>query len=321
LGPYWSNYSGITEFVPSGSGQTPNYYSYNISVSTYCDYYVVTVQLSYCEYTQAFQLAFASLCDSFNGPIWPGHWNETVVVYAPQAVNFYLQTTTTTWLPVTLAFADNNPYITYDVTSTWRYTVSTTQGWSGNQVTSSATLTSSVTDQGTLGHTLEQLANYNTTGDIEINGVTNRTPFVDVAQCWGNANAHKPASPAMADYRSLGQYNKNSGCALWNTLIPNGNQKTGQITAGGSTAVQTGTQTTLTLGAELSLGLGVKGFGVVGGVSIGVSYTYQDTLTATTGYAFTVDWSITNNGASNYFSVCMDSASLPQGVVVHSWIN
>jgi hypothetical protein len=182
-------------------------------------------------------------------------------------------------------------------------------------------LTSSVTDQGTLGHTLEQLANYNTTGDIEINGVTNRTSFVDVAQYWGNANAHKPASPAMADYRSLGQYNKNSGCALWNTLIPNGNQKTGQITAGGSTAVQTGTQTTLTLGAELSLGLGVKGFGVVGGVSIGVSYTYQDTLTATTGYAFTVDWSITNNGASNYFSVCMDSASLPQGVVVHSWIN
>jgi len=117
---------------------------------------------------------------------WQNHWNESIVIFAPQTVNFQLAVgANTVWVPEVYIFnSAGYAEVTYSQSVT--YQTSETSSLAGNGITSAESTTESSGYSPGSGASIEFQEEYQSTGDVRIDMTGNRTPWIDESQFWGH---------------------------------------------------------------------------------------------------------------------------------------
>jgi hypothetical protein len=312
----------------TGSNWVPNLYSYNITVPTdnACNSYTVTVYNSFCiNSTSIFQYYWSSECGGDTGPLWEGHWNESITVPAPQFVNFGLPTTVTTWIPLAMGFVHNssggNVRIALENSATYSSTWSETYG--DVYTYSSASWATSGTEGDVLNQNVEMYGQYNVTGMVIANMAGNRTPFEENIQYWGVPSHVKDSPYTAADPYNLSDFSKT-------TCSPGGTGSTYKISltkdsywnatinSSGSegSEVKAGVYLTFGVGVGVGLDFGLTGIGV--GVGVDVEFNLVDTtLAMTSSYHTSWPFSIQFLQSGVYYSVCAVGGGSGNAISIH----
>ncbi|MGA8711167.1 MAG: hypothetical protein WB786_08085 [Thermoplasmata archaeon] len=274
--------------------------------------------------------------------VWTGHWNETMIVWAPQTINFYLATTFQSPTMVNYALFTNSADVNLEfckVTSTsYSLTTSSSNTWgilgfSGSS--SSSVLASGSFSNGVCSTTVGEPSNeywgtYTTSGDVLVNNIAGRT----VSNLWmqyfgdqsgGGIGSGGPlANPVSEPTTQAGACH--AGGKIWGDppvqIGPNSNE---QISLGAS-------------GSISHLGSDTFGFNLAGGLAplvlipgIGeVASAILSTLTisATWGYAWSTTQTdqfnitaniVTGSHGGTFTAACQGSGSSSQGLAIEVW--
>lgn len=241
---------------------------------------------------------------------WAGYWNETVVTWDVQAVNFYLpQNYISPYFPAVLDFsnaASGYSTISYSAGSSTSYTTSFSYSWQIGSGTgpsysgsSSTSKTYSEGSQGGFkqeGGTLDYIVQMETTGTLEFNAVYRAWAQTQVTVYGGLLNgepaAQNPGFAQPADWlqpTTMNSYpdtyfiwNPGAGKYMENVL----DSTPGFFYTGG---VTTSTSTSATGGYTVTFGLTASLPGVG---SVGLSVGAQWSQTSTTTYTQELDYEV-----------------------------
>jgi len=297
--PPWINY-----LQTNGNG----YYTENLSIGNKV---LCTAPYHGYEITASAVTLGLSGYDSF-----PGYWNETIVVWAPQIVNFGLPTTTETWLPMAAAFVNNNGRAIQGGT----YYLDSTNSESSSGYSFSSSI--QFKESGNFTYPVNQnqviLGLYQTDGMLVMNATTNRTPYIGAIQYWGPQLKSMDNPNYTADPDTLANFNPTNCAGSYEVNKPAGTWWNGSTTVAGSVVQK------IKAGVYLSWGIGV-GIGVdfgLGGIGIGVgpdiSFTLVDTSeTVTVSETATWGWNVHYTESSQYYSVCFDTSGPGNTEVMH----
>lgn len=257
---------------------------------------------AYCPAHSLGHFRVAVFTSNSNGGYWTGHWNETIIVWAPQFLNVNLPLNHKTYVPASAEFV----HTSWADISSFSTTVYTTTGSSWNYAgTGGSTSESASAQWGTnsipSGVSLLTKAEYWTSGTAIFNAV----------------NARKASLGGLSFFDQLGYQFIRNGWSDWITSAPSGGYCT-------STEFPSATLT-LTLSGSFTTSSGYD-FDI--GVSAGpasASVPIQSALESTSGYTTTVTFTFTNPspGSMAYFLTYTEGGSGPtdtQAIVAHSWL-
>jgi len=248
---------------------------------------------------------------------WLGHWNETIVVWAPQWLNFGLPTATATWLPMSAAFVNNNGRAiqsgSYYLSSQY------SKSWDGASQSSDVQFAESGNFTYPVNQNVIDLGLYQTTGVLMMNAVTNRTPYIGGIQYWGAQLKSIDNPTYTSDPDSLANFNPTNCYGTYKINKPAGTWWNGSATVGGSitNTEQAGTYLTWGVGAGIGLDFGLDGgIGIAAGVE--VTFTVVDTSESVT-ISQSADWGWNVHYASSgeFYSVCFDTSGPGNTEVMH----
>jgi len=260
--------------------------------------------------------AFAAPLGGPNYQNFLGHWNETIVVWAPQQVNFGLPTTTETWLPMAAAFVNNNGRAlqggTYFLNSTY------SKWWSGYQYSSSVQFKESGNFTYPVNQNQVILGLYQTDGMLVMNATTNRTPYVSAIQYWGPQQKSSDNPNYAKDPDTLANFNPTNCAGGYKVNRPAGTWWNGTAKVSGSVVQQVKAGVYLTWGVGLGIGVdfGLTGIGIGVGLDISfilVDYSESITLSQTA----TWGWNVQYTAGGQYYSVCFDTSGPGNTEVMH----
>ena len=271
---------------------------------------------------------------------WYGHWNETVVTWAPQVVNFYLPTTFTGPTIVNYALFTNSNEVNLEfckyTSSSYSYTTSTTSTWGIAGFSGSTTSTVQVGgsfESGFCSKTLgepsdEEWGGFNMSGGILVDNVHDRT----VSDAWvqyygdktgGGLGSGGPLSNPVTEPSGNAAACHAGGVAWYkqeigpNSVIP--------ISLGASgTVSQLGSDTfSFNLGGLLAPLILIPGIGEVASVidsMVSASATWQYSWSTTLTNQFNVTATIATGSSAGVFTVaCQGSTSPGEGLAVEVW--
>jgi hypothetical protein len=247
--------------------------------------------------------------------VWSDSWNETVVLWAAQVLDFYLPETSLNlgpWIPVVLDFTDDSA-TTFDyssglestTTSTWSY-----DGSGGSASVTSSNLTDLNTDNNP-GSNLEYYAQYDLTGAITFNAVTNRLSSITSWSYTGGPLATSNNPNQVTDPVT----------PFFNTALTNENCYS--VVPGGATITRMTTyEQSLNLTSSFDFSLSV---GLDLGNGLSVSAQVLDVANALSnggGHSWSLSYSLyePSNGTTQYVWVYVQPGTTNQvGPVAHAW--
>ncbi len=271
---------------------------------------------------------------------WNGRWNETVVVWAPQIVNFYLPTIFVTYGFVNYALftssADVNLEFCQVTSSSWSYSTSSSQTWSflGDGATSqSGVAVSGGFSSGVCSTTYgepsdEDWGGYLTTGDLMFNGVNARTTSDLWANYYGNEygggiGSGGPLSNPISEPTSAATA-CNAGGINWfqkpvgaHSNINVGLGASGTITALGSDTFSVNYASFL-LPLLFIPGLGEATSFLLSALTLTSSQTYSWSTTLTNEFNVTADI-VTGATGGDFTVACQGSSSSSHGLAIEVW--
>lgn len=107
--------------------------------------------------------------------VWSGVWNETVVTFGSQDINFDLPANFLGPLTPEVLDFTNDSYVTFGYQSTFYASTSSCWSFEGEQQCTSFTSSNLVGLDGSAGSNLEYYVAYMTTGSVEFNAISGRT--------------------------------------------------------------------------------------------------------------------------------------------------
>ncbi len=278
------------------------------------------------------------------GNVWPGHWNETVLTWAPQVVNFRLPSNFVTPLfPIVLDFSngpgssqfsfEQSTTIQTSLTSGWDLTggVSVGGGPVGIDGSASGSSTATTTKDAGAGiqsaGTLEWVAKYNSSGTVAFSAIArNWTRTINlmgdpVEQNYNSVYSLAPPSDwltpenisEVSDWYYLTGFN---GIVMQNEPVPPHAVDYGYIT----TSTSQESSSTYSLGLSVSVGL-------PGVLSAQLGFGMRWGQTSSTSYSQTLKWEAGSTSSGQF--MCYDvygqagtfSNPVSSGVMVgiYSW--
>lgn len=261
---------------------------------------------------------------------WNNHWNETIVIYSPQFVNFYLNTAhlSSTAIADSMEFTHtNNAQVAYckDTSSTAEteadLSVSGTAfgvGFDYQSTTSySYTFGSSSCDSGVGSPGFEDWGYHYVAGDVAFDAVDGRVSSIPWIQYYGpayNGGTGNAGAGPVQDWATE-PTSASGACTIQNNVwfhweVPgNSGLETETVYAAGTVSGETG----MSAGASLQLDLD--------GTSVAtLSYTQGTTLTTSESSQFYASVLIPNDSSNQYFTIsCSGSGQSDTGIVLHVW--
>jgi hypothetical protein len=274
------------------------------------------------------------------GGYWQGHWNETIVVWAPQTVNFYLPENFlsptlvsyalfTSSSVVGLQFCDiSSSTYSYTTSSSITYGVAGLTGTAASSVEVSNTFTSGYCSSTVHEPSNEDWGTFNTTGMLLVNNI-NGGAVTDVwmsyygVQHGGGIGSGGPlADPVSEPTSSTGACT--TGNINWFHKSVGANSTIQIPISASGTISKLGSDTfSFNIGSLLSPLVDVPGLGEVASA---ISSTI--TATSTWGYSwstsltneFSIEATITTGDSSGTFTAaCQGSSSSGQGLAIEVW--
>jgi hypothetical protein len=244
---------------------------------------------------------------------WTGaHWNETIEIYAPQTVNFYLPVKILGPLtPMVLDFT-NTAAVWYDYESTL-YTT-TNSSWQFNGQGESATVTSGnllgLNTAKNPGSNLEYYAAYDVVGTVNFNAVGGRTAQVSSWSYVGPPlttdnspnQATDPVTPFFTGYGTT------ETCHI---VAPGGAEQDWGTTYAQSYELTSSFNLDFGLSVDLGAGLSVSTTAI----------SYSNSISNGGGQSWTLTvWAYLASGATTYVWTYVQPGTTNQvGPIVHSW--
>jgi hypothetical protein len=245
---------------------------------------------------------------------WANRWNETIDVYAPQIVNFYVSTQTLTWVPVDYQFdhvtqAQGDTWMNYSSSATYTSTYAATIA--GNGVQSTTSFGQSQGAAAPQGQGLEVINQLNTTGMTMFDALTNRTPYVQAVQYWGTAWHWYDGPPTKADWITQPPSLPSPGCAAVQ-VSPGYRAYVGMNVSGSFT-------NTAGFSLDISVGISIPGNGIGIGPSVGFPFEVTSSATSSSGSVATI--TIVNTASVlHWYEYCFDGQqSSSSGITSHLW--
>lgn len=242
--------------------------------------------------------------------LWQGWWNETVEIWVPQVVNFYLPANLLgPYLPEELEFT-SSPYVTLSFSQS----VSTTDSYSaeaggnGGGMTSSFTATQTGSATGT---NLETWVKYDASGQVEFNAL-DRVDSIQNTSFYG-AILHSTTSNLVTDPIAASSVtpSESFGSGLWYWYnITAGVQRGGGVNISGSVTYTSG------LDISLDVSIGLPG-GLGAGASVPIQFTESTTQTYTNVFSFNVD--NTGNVMHGFRAYAQGGSNTNTGIILHVW--
>ncbi len=242
--------------------------------------------------------------------VWTGHWNETIVTYAPQVLNFYMPVNyLSPMTPMVLDYT-NDAYVSFDyatglvttTTSSWEFEG---QGENTSFTSSNMTQLSSAPSEN-----LEYYVAYDVTGATVFNAETSRIPQVSTWSYVGmplssNQSSNRVSDPVTPFYDST---LKNETCYA---------KSQGQ-SGTYYTSYSQSYQLTSTFNLDLSLSLDLGH-----GLSISSSVlTYSNSISNGGGRSWTLSYTIDvphGDPTTNVWVYVQPGVTNQVGPVVHAW--
>jgi hypothetical protein len=253
----------------------------------------------------------AFVVQAFNLPgQWNGHWNDTIVVWQPQVVNFYLPGVFVgPYVPQLLMFT-SSAYVTLSYNTTVSVTTSYSAEVAGNGGTKVSTFIAQESGS-TSGQPLENWVQFYTSGTVEYSALTRQSQIVNTSFYGAIQNSttqDKASDPVSPSSVSASQCYDNG---MWyNFNITRGNIRGGGVTISGSVTITSGLN--IDVGLDFSIGGGV---GV--SASIPIEVTFSTTQSYSHGFYFNVD---NTDSVQHVFRAYVQGGSDTEtGIIVHVW--
>jgi hypothetical protein len=251
---------------------------------------------------------------------WGGRWNETIVIWAPQVVNFYLPLDYVSgFVPLTYDFT-NSSYVLFTVSGSSTFT--TQEGYAlsiqgaisgvsvggGTSYSASASATTQSTVPGVTGDSFVMQQEYSVTGTMVFNAVDGRqvSLFPNFYQPSGTIGS---GPTTVSDWLPRPACNSDPGvvyCVDFEGSQPFSNS----MSAGGS----------YTLGSSFNWGISesvdIPGLGPV---SASVTESYTTSFTSSTSYTISFSVASPSNVCYGFEYVYQGDNSGAYGVVAHVW--
>ncbi len=252
--------------------------------------------------------------------VWLNHWNESIVVWAPQVVNFGLPTAITTWVPMAEAFVHNQTARAIEAGNSYFKSTYTTYTNTGQYYYSSVGWNNGGTFTANPDQNIIDLGQFNTTGDLRMNAMGNRTPYIDAIQYWGNPLRSNDVPTYASDPEALSNFNQNT-CQFWKQARPQGNWWNDSVNISGTAINKVTAGTYLTFGVGIGIGLdfGLTGIGIGVGPDISFVIVHESssiTVIQNSQWAWQIHYTYPG---THYYSVCLDSGGPTDTVVMHIW--
>ena len=259
----------------------------------------------------------AMLCAfQWGGTIFPNRWNETVYFYQPQWITFKLSPGVLSWDPAVFEFDSSaSAFPEFNFSSSTTVTSSSSTSYAGFGSSSSEGYTISQSTGGPVGAGVEVDQEFQTTGRIVFNGMTNRTPWLGSVQYWGPEQSSWVGAPSISDWATVGQYSA-SNCAFWNQWVERGYHTTDSMTLTGTVTNTAG------LSVSLSVSVSVTGWGVGGSFGAAIPLSYGTTLSSSSSNSASVFIGIPSNAQYLWyeFDACFQgNSNVSSGLVIHFW--
>lgn len=256
---------------------------------------------------------------NYGGTMWKGHWNETIVIWAPQSVNFYLPTNSVSgFIPMTYDFT-NSSYVQFTLTTSSTLTTSESYGLSiqgamdgvavggGLSYLTSAWVTTTSSYPGVTGDSYRMQQKFEVTG-TEVFSVISRA--VNLFPLFFEPSGSISSGPtSVTDWMSRPACDSDPGvvyCIYFQGSSPYSNS----MTSGGSYALSSSFQ------VSVSESLDIPGIGTGSG---SIQGSYSTTLTSQTSYTVGFTVSPPSNVCYRFEYVFQGDGSGTQGVVAHVW--
>jgi len=273
---------------------------------------------------------------------WLGHWNETIVVWAPQTVNFYLPKTFVGPTVVNYALFTNSGVVNLQFckysSSSYSYTTSSSSIWGLFGI--SGTASSQVTVGGSFGSGLcsstvgepsnEYWGSYDTSGMLLVNNINGRA-VTDVYeeyygdQIGGGIGSGGPLANPVSEPTTQGAACHEGGKIWGDPPIQIGPNSNVQISLGASgTISQLGSDTfSFNLAALLAPLVLIPGIGEVASVILSTltasaTWGYAWSTTQTDQFNVTADI-VTGSQGGTFTAACQGSSSSGQGLAIEVW--
>jgi hypothetical protein len=245
--------------------------------------------------------------------LWVGHWNETIITYAPQYLNFYLPTNFMgPMVPLVLDFTGDSA-VAFDYASglasqtqsSWSF-----DGFSGSSTVTTGKLTS-LSTQNNPGTNLEYYARFYVTGSTTFNAISRQQPVIN---SWSYVGG--PLSPSNNPNQATDPITP-----FYNTAETN--EVCYSVYPGAAAITETSTYSqsyVLTSGFNLNIAVGVD---LGGGVSMSADVlNIQNTISNGGGQSWTLSYIlyVPSTGTTHYVWVYVQPGTTNQvGPVAHAW--
>jgi len=271
---------------------------------------------------------------------WLGHWNETIVVWAPQTVNFYLPRTFLSPTLVNYALFTNSADVNLEfceyTSSSYSYTTSTTVNVGILGLGSS--YSSSIAVGGTFGSggctttfgepSDEEWGSYNTSGGILVNNVAGRSVINLWTQYYGGKyGGGFGSSGPLANPVSEPDSNA-TACFAENThwyqqIIGPHSEQTISLGASGTISKLGSDTLNFNVGSLLAPlvlipGIGEVSSAILASLTLSSTWGYSWSTTHTDGFNVTADI-ITGATGGTFTAACQGSSTAGQGLAIEVW--
>lgn len=202
------------------------------------------------------------------------------------------------------------------VTASGSFPTATTYYIAGNGVTSSTSVSEGQGFSSGWNSSIEYQEKHNVTGDVRVNMIGNRTPYIDATQWWGHELSESTGT-ASADWTSYSNY----GCSQ--LLVCNGWIQRGaplsykQMSIGGSITAVSGFDMSVSFGFSAPVG-----DGITVGPSIGFDIVSTSSATASGSQQVLIDFQVSSNAPYAWYEfdvLCEGGSSSNVGLVAHIW--
>jgi hypothetical protein len=254
----------------------------------------------------------------YYGVNWYGRWNESYFVWAPQVVNFGLPTQTPTWIPMAAAFVHNGSAKATEGGSYYSNSKYTSNSISGVKTASSVTWAENGNFTYLPGQSVVDYGLYNVTGEVVMNALGNRTPYIDGVQYWGNQIRSIDNPTGVTDPDTIANFNPTNCAGGYMIGKPAGTWwNASQLVSGSITQkVTAGVYLEPVPGFGVGVDWGIDGPGV--GIGPDISFTIvTESETVTVEHSATWGWSIHYTASNEDYSVCFDTSGPGNTEVMH----
>lgn len=242
---------------------------------------------------------------------WPGYWNETIVTWSPQFLNFILPANFVgPYVPQELEFT-NSTYVTLSFNESVSVTTQYSTTAAGNGQITSSTFTVSNSGSAT-GTDAETWVEYDASGSVEFNAIDGRqvsnlgVSFYGTIQGSTTANlVSDPLSTAVVTRSNA----FDGGLWYWYNITP-GQKRGGSVTMSGTVTDING------LDIDVDVSADVDGYGDVG-ASIPIDVTMSTTQSYSNAFYFSVD--NTDSVALPFTAYIQGGSGTEAGIIVHVW--